>query len=144
MTLRSAITPVLLLMLSSCSAISTQKSLPPAADAADHRNLQVLSPNITREQLLATMRTFTRGLGVGCAHCHVNNGTEAEPEFDFASDAKHEKDVARQMLIMTRQINEDHISRVNVYGASVTCMTCHRGRPIPSDVAEPTDAAVPR
>lgn len=120
----------------SCSAIREQKRLPVVVDAADHRNLQVFPPNITRAQLVATMRTYTRALGVGCDHCHVPIAGADDRSFDFASDAKSEKGVARVMILMTRAINEDHIDRVNVYGAEVTCMTCHRGRTVPSDSPE--------
>ena len=130
---------ILILLCGSCAAVRQQKALPQVSDAADHRNLEVLPPNITREQLLATMRTFTKALNVGCDHCHVSTTEGEERTFDFASDAKSEKEVARVMMLMTRSINEDHVSRVNVYGAQVTCMTCHRGRTIPTD--EPQEPA---
>ena len=60
----------------------------------------------------------------GCGFCHV--GT------DYASDAKPEKQAARVMLAMTRHINaawRDHVG-----AAGVTCYSCHRGQPVPSEI----------
>ena len=43
---------------------------PPAAPT----NLQVLPKDISREELIATMRGYTAGLGVQCNYCHVQEG----------------------------------------------------------------------
>lgn len=126
--------------IAACTAIQQQKALPPVPDTAEQRNLRVLPPNITRDQLIAIMRGFTEALNVGCDHCHVRIPGGGERDFNFASDAKFEKDVARTMLIMTRQINEDFISEVNAHGQQVTCMTCHRGQTVPSSLPVPRPA----
>lgn len=43
--------------------------------------------------------------------------------------------VAGRMIEMTRNINENWDGHVNAYGENgVTCYTCHRGQPVPSDV----------
>ena len=117
-----------------------------AASPAGHRNLQVLPRDLSREQLLAIMRTFTRGLGVRCNHCHVVTATTPKEELDFASDAKEEKRVARVMIRMTQQINGEWLERVeeaeghHEEAASteaahaqprVGCWTCHRGKTEP-------------
>jgi photosynthetic reaction center cytochrome c subunit len=60
----------------------------------------------------------------GCGFCHA--GT------DYASDAKPAKQAARLMLAMTRHINttfKDHVG-----SGGVTCYSCHRGQPVPSEV----------
>lgn len=115
---------------------------PQAASPAGYKNLQVLPRDISREQLLATMRTFTRGLGVKCNHCHVVTATTPKEELDFAADTKEEKRVARVMIQMTRQINTEWLERVEqaegehaeVESAAapeqprVGCWTCHRGQ----------------
>jgi hypothetical protein len=128
----------------------TAPGLPPAPsatqtapNAAGHRNLQVLPRNLTRDELIAIMRNFTRSLGVRCNHCHVVTATTPEEKLDFASDAKEEKRVARVMIQMTNQINTAWLQRVEeaegeehaqaaAGGAAepprVSCWTCHRGQ----------------
>jgi hypothetical protein len=99
------------------------------------QNLQVLPKDISRQDLQATMRTFTAGLGVMCDHCHVT-----EPTRDFASDAKQTKKTARVMMQMTAHVNEMIASGVGKPAADVTrvqCATCHRGKAIPETPAPP-------
>lgn len=132
-----------LISIAGCTAVRQQKSLAPATDAAAQSNLQVLPPNITREQLIALMRTFNAGLGVECNHCHVQLGDPADRKLDFPSDAKKEKQIARLMLRMTQTINDQYLHEANRFGTEVSCMTCHRGKKIPTiDVpATPAPAA---
>jgi hypothetical protein len=123
--------------LAACAAIRQQKAeAPRAADDLEFHNLRVLPPNITHDELIATMRGFARGLGVKCNHCHVENPAGSKEQFHFASDAKPEKTVARTMIRMTRAINADYISRVNEHGQTVTCLTCHRGQTVPETTAQ--------
>lgn len=134
-----AVVPSLLVILS-CTAIQQQKALPPAPDTAEFSNLQVLPPNITHDQLIATMRGFTAALGVRCDHCHERVPGGGERDFLFPSDAKPEKEIARTMLRMTRAINQEYMTEVNaVSPPTVTCMTCHRGHSIPR--VDPPEAA---
>jgi photosynthetic reaction center cytochrome c subunit len=43
--------------------------------------------------------------------------------------------VARRMIQMVQNINENWDGHVNAYGENgVTCYTCHRGEPVPSDI----------
>lgn len=118
--------------LAACAAIRQQKTqTPQGADNLEFHNLRVLSPNITHDELIATMRGFARGLGVKCNHCHVQNPEGSKEEFNFPSDAKPEKKVARTMIRMVRTINADYVSKVNEHGQTVTCLTCHRGHTVP-------------
>ncbi|MCG8459877.1 MAG: c-type cytochrome, partial [Holophagales bacterium] len=89
------------------------------------------------------MRGFSGSLGVRCQHCHV--GEEGQPlsEFDFASDVKETKRVARQMMRMTRAINATFLpgtGRGEKKLLEVSCFTCHRSVARP----EPLDALVYR
>ena len=60
----------------------------------------------------------------GWAYCHnVAN---------FAEDSKYTKVVARKMIEMTRHINGNWKNHVAETG--VTCYTCHRGNPVPTQV----------
>jgi hypothetical protein len=116
------------------------------------KNLQVLPKNIPREQLIATMRGFTRALGVRCDYCHAATAATAasqKPELDFPSDAKDEKRNARTMIRMTREINRTWISkvdpRVSAEQPRVLCWTCHRGKPQPEVPPAPEEPpAAPR
>jgi Photosynthetic reaction centre cytochrome C subunit len=143
---------VLPLLFLGCTAM--QSTPPPAAAPASvHRNLQVLPRNLSRDQLIAIMRTFTRSLGVKCNHCHVVTATTPKEELDFASDAKEEKRVARVMIRMTNQINTDWLQRVEeaeghadaapATEPRVGCWTCHRGEVEPEMPPPPPPAAPP-
>ena len=96
------------------SALSAQQ--PPPAP----QNLQVLPKDISRENLIMTMRRFNQALGVQCDHCHV--------EREFAKDDKPTKNVARAMILMVRNLRENADKFLpNGRVAKVGCWTCHRG-----------------
>jgi hypothetical protein len=93
------------------------------------KNLQFFPKNTTRPEIIQIMRQFSFALGVRCDHCHVDeegpNGRE-----DFASDEKTAKVKARAMLVMTKQINENLLSKVPDRShppVTVGCYTCHHG-----------------
>jgi len=134
-----------LALLAILGCTTSQQPAPQAAAAkSEFKNLQVLPKDIPREQLLATMRGFTRGLGVRCNHCHVVIATEPKEELDFHLDTKEEKQNARTMLRMTREINRTWIARVDPESATkpqVSCWTCHRGKPEPEAPPPPPPQA---
>jgi Photosynthetic reaction centre cytochrome C subunit len=132
---------IAVLVIAGCAAISQQKVQTSRADNLEFHNLRVLPPNITHDELISTMRGFARSLGTRCNHCHVANPPGAAEEFNFASDAKPEKNTARTMLRMTRSINAQYISKVNEHGQTVTCFTCHRGHTVPETL--PAEAPAP-
>ena len=115
----------------------------PAAPAAPpgFKNLRVLPTDISRPNLMNTMKLFAQSLGVRCTHCHV--GEEGKPlsTFDFASDAKPAKLTARKMLAMVHRINREDLGVTDLSQVKVTCFTCHRGSTKP--LAMPPDAPVP-
>jgi tetratricopeptide (TPR) repeat protein len=95
-------------------------------------NLQVLPKDSTKEQVFATMRAITSGLGVRCTHCHV--GPDNLQGMDFATDEKHEKKAARAMLRMVTAIERDYLAALPAHDGerqTVTCYTCHRGQSTP-------------
>jgi hypothetical protein len=126
------------LVLAACAAIQQQKSQPVRADQGQFKNLKVLPQTITHDELIATMRGFTRALGVKCDHCHerVTPPPGSQQDMNYASDAKPEKGVARQMIRMVNDVNTRYLSQINPAGENVQCMTCHRGKRIP-DVTLP-------
>jgi outer membrane protein OmpA-like peptidoglycan-associated protein len=89
-----------------------------------HENVQVLT-DLNALELARLMNAMVTWIAPeeGCAYCH-------NPE-NLADDSKYTKHVSRQMLKMTRDINANWTSHVAETG--VTCWTCHRGQPVPTD-----------
>lgn len=113
----------------SASAAVAQPAPPPPLT-----NLQIYPKDTPRPQLIATMQGFVQALGVqsagGCGYCHVGTA----PAFDFASDTKPAKTVARKMILMSREITAKLPDVTGKPAAEVTrlrCATCHRGVAIP-------------
>ena len=98
-------------------------------------NLKVLPEDTPPEVLRATMISFAQGLGVRCSYCHDDSQGSRLTEIDFAADTKETKDVARIMIEMVQHINGAALTEIEREGGDepvrVTCMTCHRGVPIP-------------
>lgn len=91
-------------------------------------NLKVLPEDIGKRQLVDIMKQFTAALGKRCTYCHV--GEEGAPlsTFDFASDDKEEKRIARVMMNMTSEINGTWVAKLeHPNPVRVRCVTCHRG-----------------
>lgn len=102
------------------------------------KNPRVLPNDFPAVKLEAVMKGFTRALGVRCTHCHV--GEEGKPlsAYDFASDAKPNKERAREMYRMLGSINE-HLKKIQPSGdkrVNMWCNTCHHGRPRPMTLEE--------
>jgi len=92
------------------------------------KNLKVLPKDISEQDLKATMFAFTRALGVRCTYCHVGED-HVKPE-DFEKDDKPQKRVAREMMRMVHDINEDYLEHLETRAkpeVGVKCVTCHRG-----------------
>ena len=142
-----------LLLAAGCAAFLTAIAVaqpapaPPAPTFAvpPFKNIQVLSKDITREQLLSNMKFFAQSLGVRCVHCHVGDEGKPLSTFDFASDAKKEKQTARAMLRMVHKINSEEFGVKDFKDVKVTCYTCHRGskKPLTAPAPEPAPPAPP-
>lgn len=86
------------------------------------KNIKVLK-GMPNAQLIPAMRFMSASLGVRCEYCHVSK----DGQFDAAAEDKKEKQTARDMIRMVREIN-----RTNFKGeAQVSCYTCHVGHPFP-------------
>jgi hypothetical protein len=99
-------------------------------------NLQVLPKDISKEKLVNTMRMFSRSLGTRCDTCHVMS----EDKADFASDQKDNKNAARNMMKMVRDINANYMPKLEPLpgeekedNKGVNCWTCHRGHKEPEE-----------
>jgi len=86
-------------------------------------NLQFFPKDISRQELMGIMRTFSFSVGVRCTSCH-----EAKPDgsTDFATDSKDMKKTARLMLQMVQNLNHDYIGKL-AGSPRVECATCHYG-----------------
>jgi photosynthetic reaction center cytochrome c subunit len=85
------------------------------------RNVQLMK-DIPADRFLRIMDTgYRQSLGVSCDYCHVEDRWEA--------DEKRPKRAAREMILMTRMINEHlaKLTEINTEEANVNCTTCHRG-----------------
>ncbi len=123
---------VILLSLAAAVPAAAQNRFPPDSLV----NVKVLPKTMPVRAVVDLMRNFTFALGERCTYCHV--GEEGQPlgSYDFASDERRTKQVAREMLKMVTAINEQTIAHLPARtdtGLRVTCNTCHRGvaRPVP-------------
>ena len=85
------------------------------------QNLKVLHGIHSRDQLLNVMRGFSEALGVKCDYCHNTD--------NFPSDEKVQKRMARVMIKMVGNIDENYLTGPMM--EKVTCFTCHRGSSTP-------------
>jgi photosynthetic reaction center cytochrome c subunit len=90
-----------------------------------YQNVKVLG-DLPVPEFLRLMSAITAWVSPqqGCNYCH-------EPT-NLASDKKYTKVVARRMIQMNRDINENW--KAHVANTGVTCYTCHRGGPVPMNI----------
>jgi tetratricopeptide repeat protein/photosynthetic reaction center cytochrome c subunit len=102
-------------------------------------NLKFFPKDTPRDTLLNIMRGFTYALGVNCAFCHVEEPASqpgGRPQLRPALDDKVEKQTARFMLAMVDTLNRLTLANVPKRHETVriTCVTCHRGSPLPGTI----------
>jgi photosynthetic reaction center cytochrome c subunit len=97
---------------------------PKAGEA--YKNVKVLGDLSVAQfnRLMVSMTAWVSPNDGGCVYCH-------NPA-NFADDEKYTKVVARRMLQMTQAINSEY--KPHVAETGVTCYTCHRGQPVPSEI----------
>jgi photosynthetic reaction center cytochrome c subunit len=106
---------------------ATEKAEASGQKAGDaFENVRVLK-DVDSAEFLRLMTDITAWVAPnqGCGYCHA----EGEP---LSSDKLYTKIVARRMLQMTMHINADW--KTHVAETGVTCYTCHRGQPVPSNI----------
>lgn len=107
--------------------------------AGEFKNLQVLPKNITEDSLGKIMDGFNASLKVDCGFCHVKDKNSSA--LIMEKDDKPEKEITRNMMRMTMDINKNYFQfneNVNANQVqAVTCYTCHKGQPIPEKVHKP-------
>lgn len=83
-----------------------------------------------RGQPVPDMQAIASALGVTCEYCHSARGS-SQPE--------PKKEIARQMIAMTRELNariEAATGKPAGEAVRVDCVTCHRGVPVPRPLAD--------
>ena len=95
------------------------------AQEGREKNVKLLG-DLPVSQFIPVMNYFATSLGRRCNFCHVNNNGQ----WDYASDAKAEKNTAREMIKMVLETNKTFF-KGNV---EVQCNTCHRGRNTPQSL----------
>ena len=87
--------------------------------ADDFTNVTVLDIQ-SRSEMKRYMKSISKDLGVKCSYCHDMD--------DKSLDNEH-KEIAREMIILTRQIN--NLLNANKDSTDlktvITCWTCHKG-----------------
>lgn len=124
----------------SAASLVAVLAVPPAAGQIpeEFTNLQVLPEDVSRGQLIGTMRSFSIGLGLRCNNCHVGEPGQPLSEYDFAADDKPLKEKARAMIRMVQAINGEYLANLpnrRGEGIEVTCATCHGGVRRPEAIA---------
>jgi tetratricopeptide (TPR) repeat protein len=74
------------------------------------------------------MQAIAQALGVSCDYCHTAVRGTGAPE--------PKKDIARQMIAMTRELNARVQQATGNASAKVECVTCHHGVPIPRQLSD--------
>lgn len=114
-------------------AVTAIAAVLPAKEEPSHfKNLKVLPKDISEEALDKIMDNFNYALGVKCNFCHVRK-EDGTKHLNFESDAKSEKEIARNMMRMTADLNKRYFnfSKKKIVPQTVTCITCHRKNSIP-------------
>jgi len=95
------------------------------AQEGREKNIKLLG-DMPVSQFIPVMNYFASSLGRRCNFCHVNtNG-----QWDYASDAKPEKNTAREMIKLVLDTNKNFFKG----NTEVSCYVCHRGRNNPLTV----------
>jgi hypothetical protein len=100
------------------------------------KNVKILK-GVPAGRFLDAMEGFSHAHGTNCKKCH---DTE-----NFASDDKKEKNIARDMVKMTQDINEKYIKPMPGMdsGSFVGCFTCHHGQSNPNARPKGTSEKAP-
>jgi len=81
--------------------------------------------------IMPLMQEFVQALGVQCEYCHSAQRGSGQPE--------PRKEIARQMIAMTRDLNnrvQTATGKTSAEATQVKCVTCHHGVPIPKQLSE--------
>jgi len=98
--------------------ISTQTKVETAGQK--FKSIKVLN-DMPADQMGKVMNMMAASLGVDCKFCHASN------DGDYEKEGFEHKDIARNMLKMTFDLNKNYFEG----RPEINCNTCHQGRPHP-------------
>jgi hypothetical protein len=125
--MRLVIAGVAFLLVMPLSSAAAQGAPAPERTAGDvMKNVQLLK-NVPLSEWTPMMQFISGSLGVSCELCHTVG--------KFESDSKKTKLKAREMITMTRVINDNNFGGKLV----VTCNTCHQGSTHPNGTPKTWD-----
>lgn len=112
-------------------AAFAQANAPLQPGIAEGKNITALT-GLSVPQFETEMRHFVQALGMNCGGCHTRG--------NFASEDNPRKAKARQMIEMTKKLNQRYFATFTpAEGESslgrVTCFTCHQGDAAPKSLA---------
>lgn len=111
---------------------SSSQTVPVETAGQKFKNIKVLN-EMPADQLGKVMNIMNASLGRDCKMCHVSNNG------DFEKDDNEHKQVAREMILMTAELNRKYFKGEQV----ISCNTCHNGRPMPAALPNLTAAPLP-
>ena len=88
---------------------------------SEFKNLKVLDFQ-SRSEMKTYMKSIAKDLGIKCSHCH---------NMDDKSIDTSEKDIAREMMKLTRYLNDllnTQFKDSTNHKTYVSCWTCHYGK----------------
>ena len=107
--------PLLVLLGGALFLVAAQRD---AGTGYELENVHVMDKTMRLPDARRYMMTFNQALGVTCRDCHDLR--------NFAADDNELKRVAREMMRMTKGINETWFP--DAEEEIVTCFTCHQGQ----------------
>ena len=126
--LHSAIVASAALWLSAVALVAHEQGVSPAAGKKAGEAFKNVTTSTLKElsvdDFVASMGLISANLGLDCADCHPNAGTD---KADFVIDTPR-KITTRRMVEMVATINRTTFAGVQ----RVTCWTCHHGRITPA------------
>ncbi|MXV16158.1 c-type cytochrome [Hufsiella ginkgonis] len=100
------------------------------------KNLLILPKDISEGALDTIMHNYNDALGVKCNYCHSPINKDNPKDLDYASDSKAAKRISRDMMKMTKAINEqffkDHVNDKGEASEAISCISCHNGQEYPA------------
>jgi hypothetical protein len=139
----------LLLVITVAGALITQSFNVQQQQPKKLKNIKVFPATATYEEVDHAMDQYKVDLGVKCNYCHAPEKDNPRKN-DLPSDANPKKEIARDMIRMTDEMNKKYIATIKHTEQDtakiqlITCNTCHRGVPKPfgkPPVAPPTPPA---
>jgi hypothetical protein len=122
--------------------LPTAESQTNVTAAQKFKSIKVLN-DMPAEQMGPVMNIMSASLGVNCVFCHASN------DGDYEKEGNEHKDMARQMLKMTFDLNKNYFNN----RPEINCNSCHQGKshpqpsvplkPVPQPERPPQPAKMP-